>query len=166
MIEPKEEKRIFAMSGMIAIAAFLLIVSIIAAMLDHKEDAPTKDSGRGSKAPKEEKKNREAPLYTVKSGDTLSEISKHSGLTVERIKEINGLKGNNLSIGQKLRLEGDDGKKTEGTENEEGQDVYTVKKGDSLYKIALDTKVSVKEIKKLNDLKDNNLSIGQKLKLK
>ncbi len=41
--------------------------------------------------------------------------------------------------------------------------VYTVKKGDTLYNIAKKYNVSVDEIKTLNNLSSNVLSIGQKL---
>jgi flagellum-specific peptidoglycan hydrolase FlgJ len=44
--------------------------------------------------------------------------------------------------------------------------VYIVKKGDTLYSISRKVNVSVKDIKKLNRLKDNIISIGQRLKLK
>lgn len=40
--------------------------------------------------------------YTVKKGDTLYSIAKRFNTTVEVLKEINGLKTNTLSIGQKL----------------------------------------------------------------
>ncbi len=46
------------------------------------------------------------------------------------------------------------------------EDVYVVKKGDTLYSISRKVNVSVKDIKKLNRLKDNIISIGQRLKLK
>ena len=42
--------------------------------------------------------------YTVQSGDTLSLIAQAFGTTVAKIKEMNGLKGDNLRIGQKLNL--------------------------------------------------------------
>ena len=42
---------------------------------------------------------------------------------------------------------------------------YTVKKGDTLYSISKKYKVSVDEIKKNNKLINNQLSIGQKLKI-
>jgi len=59
------------------------------------------------------KKEKEAPIvtkpkksipnyYTVKKGDTLYSIAKRFNTTVEVLKEINGLKSNALSIGQKL----------------------------------------------------------------
>jgi len=40
--------------------------------------------------------------YTVKKGDTLYSIAKKFNTTVAKIKEINGLKSNTISIGQKL----------------------------------------------------------------
>lgn len=40
--------------------------------------------------------------YTVQSGDTLSLIAKAFGSTVKRIKEVNGMKGDALKIGQKI----------------------------------------------------------------
>ena len=43
---------------------------------------------------------------------------------------------------------------------------YMVKKGDTLYSIARKNAVSVSTLKKLNKLKNNTISIGQKLKIK
>ena len=42
--------------------------------------------------------------YTVQSGDTLSLISQAFDTTVSKIKEMNNLKGDNLRVGQKLKL--------------------------------------------------------------
>ena len=42
--------------------------------------------------------------YVVQSGDTLSLIAQAFGTTVAKIKEMNGLKNDNLRIGQKLNL--------------------------------------------------------------
>ena len=42
--------------------------------------------------------------YTVQSGDTLSLIAQAFGTTVAKIKEMNGLKNDNLRVGQKLNL--------------------------------------------------------------
>ena len=42
--------------------------------------------------------------YTVQSGDTLSLIAQAFNTTVGKIKEMNGLKGDNLRVGQKLNL--------------------------------------------------------------
>ncbi len=50
--------------------------------------------------------------------------------------------------------------------SEDKIEIYTVKKGDTLYGIAKKYGMSVQDLKKLNDLVLNNLSIGQKLKVK
>ena len=42
--------------------------------------------------------------YTVQSGDTLSLIAQAFNTSVSKIKEMNGLKSDNLRIGQKLNL--------------------------------------------------------------
>ena len=44
--------------------------------------------------------------------------------------------------------------------------IYVVKKGDTLWSIAKKHQISLKDLKKLNNLSANTLSIGQKLKLK
>ena len=43
--------------------------------------------------------------------------------------------------------------------------VYTVKKGDTLFSVAKANGVSVEDLKKANGLKDNTLSLGQKLRI-
>ena len=42
--------------------------------------------------------------YVVQSGDTLSLIAQAFGTTIAKIKEMNGLKNDNLRVGQKLNL--------------------------------------------------------------
>lgn len=42
--------------------------------------------------------------YQVKQGDTLYSISKRFGISVDKLKEINGLKDNTISIGQHLLI--------------------------------------------------------------
>jgi len=43
-------------------------------------------------------------FYIVNKGDTLYSISKKNGITVKVLMQLNGLKSNNIYIGQKLRL--------------------------------------------------------------
>lgn len=42
--------------------------------------------------------------YTVQSGDTLSLIAKAFGTTVQKIKDVNGMKGDMLKVGQKVNV--------------------------------------------------------------
>ncbi len=97
-------------------------------------------------------------IYTVKSGDSLYKIANLYSVTVDEIKNLNGLSSNLLSIGQMLKI-------PTKINNQDNYITYTVKAGDTLYKLANTYGTSVDEIKSLNNLTSNNLSIGQKLKI-
>lgn len=96
--------------------------------------------------------------YTVKSGDSLWKIANQYGLTVAELKSLNELTSDNLSVGQVLKVSNSGG--TSGSTN-----TYTVKAGDSLWNIANKYGITVNELKSLNNLTSNNLSIGQVLKV-
>lgn len=97
----------------------------------------------------------ETNIYTVKSGDTLYKIAQNNNTTVDEIKSLNNLTSNTLQIGQTLKL----------PSPLTPEDTYTVKSGDSLYKIATKYNTTVDELKRINNLTTNILSIGQILKL-
>ena len=101
--------------------------------------------------------------YTVVSGDSLYQIAKKYGTTADEIKKLNNLTSNNLSIGQVLKIPEikSDTDKNTGT----GTNTYTVQKGDSLYQIAKKYNTTVDELKKINNLTSNTLSIDQVLTL-
>ena len=42
--------------------------------------------------------------YTVKSGDTLSAIAAQNNMSVDQLRQLNGISGDSLSLGQELRL--------------------------------------------------------------
>ncbi len=96
--------------------------------------------------------------YIVKKGDSLWSIASKNNTTVDNIKKLNNLSSNNLSIGQVLKLSCDAEK-----EDIKESNIYTVKKGDSLWLIANKYGTTVDELKNANDLKSNTLSIGQTL---
>ena len=95
--------------------------------------------------------------YTVKKGDNLYDIAKKYNTTVSELKTLNNLTTNNLSIGQILKLPSE--------KNQEQNNVYIVKPGDTLYRIANQNNTTIDAIKKLNNLTNNILTIGQKLLL-
>lgn len=103
-------------------------------------------------------------IYTVSIGDSLYSIAKKYDTTVNEIIKINNLKNNNLSIGQQLKIPE--------TYNKEDDTTlpnyinYTVQKGDTLYTIANKYRTTIDTIIKDNSLKDNNLTIGQNLKIR
>lgn len=95
--------------------------------------------------------------YIVQKGDSLYSISQKLNTTVDELKKLNNLTSNTLQIGQVLKIPT--------KEIYEEETLYTVKAGDTLYKIAAANNTTVDEIKALNNLTSNNLSIGQLLKL-
>ena len=102
--------------------------------------------------------------YTVKKGDGLGAIAERHGMTLQEIRELNGLKDNNIQVGQKLKVTG----KASEERNEKPEvktSTYTVKKGDGLGAIAERHGMTLQEIRELNGLKDNNIQVGQKLKV-
>lgn len=106
--------------------------------------------------------NNPQGYYVVKPGDTLWAIARDNNTTASEIKSLNNLTTNNLSIGQLLKLPMP---KQEDDENIYNENVYIVKSGDSLYSIAREYNTTVSELKTLNNLSSNVLSIGQRLKL-
>ena len=105
--------------------------------------------------PKDTKSSVNKNVYVVKKGDTLFDIAKLKGVTVNEIKEANNLKTDTLQIGQVLNI----------PTPSSGEINYIVQKGDNLYTIANKYDVTIDDIKKLNNLSTTTLQIGQILKI-
>ena len=105
------------------------------------------------------KEGESQEIYTVKKGDSLWKIANKYNTTVEKLKSVNNLKTNTLSVGQKLVIPSI-------SVSQEVSDTYIVQKGDSLWSIANKFNMTVSELKNLNNLTNNLLSIGQVLKIK
>jgi membrane-bound lytic murein transglycosylase D len=123
--------------------------------------------------------------YVVVSGDNLGSIAKKFGTTIAELKELNNLASNNLGLGKTLVISKNAGeievvkaentavasnsidsfKKKAASAKNIGEDYY-VKKGDSLYSISKKYPgVTISDIKKWNDIKDDDLKPGMKLKI-
>ncbi len=109
--------------------------------------------------------------YRVRSGDYLGKIAERYGVRVSQIKRWNGLRSNNLRIGQRLTIyprKPVTAQTTAGNSNSTNPDAksHLVQKGDSLWTISRKYPgVSVENLKKWNGLKGNNLVPGTRLKL-
>ena len=102
------------------------------------------------------------PIYIVQKGDSLYSIAKNNNISVDELVKINNLANSNLSIGQELyipKLE----EKIENNNLSEEYDFYTIKKGDSLWKIAREFDIPLPELIEINNLTNLTLSIGQTL---
>jgi len=115
--------------------------------------------------------------YTVVSGDTLSGIAARFGTTVAKLQALNGIKDPNLiHVGQVLKIleSGTGGSTTSSGSGSSGtqtaapnNNLYTVKKGDTLSGIALKFGTTVAKLQSLNNIKNPNLiHVGQVLKTK
>jgi len=134
-----------------------------------------------------ELKSKESPLpqlvkqaeqdrirYKVRSGDYLGKIATRYGVGVSQIKRWNGLRGNNLRIGQRLTIY--PRKKPKATIKPKNTPsrtavssnsrVHEVRSGDSLWTISRKYPgVSIENLRKWNGISGNNLKPGTKLKL-
>lgn len=117
--------------------------------------------------------------YKVRSGDYLGKIAERYGVGVSQIKRWNGLRSNNLRIGQRLTIyprkpytAPTTAKTTTATKSTStivaanGAKLHTVQEGDSLWTISRKYPgVSIENLREWNGLRSNTLKPGTKLKL-
>lgn len=117
--------------------------------------------------------------YRVRSGDYLGKIAERYGVGVSQLKQWNGLRSNNLRVGQRLTIfprrrpsKASSSKKATAVVSTTpvtippGAKIHTVKSGDSLWTISRQYPgVSIDNLKKWNRLSSNKLQPGTKLKL-
>lgn len=130
--------------------------------------------------------------YTVKPGDTLGLIAQRHGVTVGEIRRANGIRGSLIRAGQTLVIPGKGGsvvdeespvrlaqapavgqdaragvpaRQGDGPSAEPSSQAtgYTVRRGDSLSRIATRFGVSVEAIRKMNGLRSTVIHPGQRL---
>ncbi len=105
--------------------------------------------------------------HEVQKGETLYAIAKKYNMGVDEIKQLNNLGDVALSVGQKLMVSKATKPQSKTTEAVTTNFVYhTVEKGETLYAISRKYSVKVDDIKKLNNLGDAAISVGQKLRVK
>lgn len=120
---------------------------------------------KNSQNNKEAIRNDHSKIHIVSPGETLYGIAKSNNLTTEAIKRFNNLNSNTISVGQQLKMYESKHNTALPTEkNMKKQTInYIVKKGDTIYSIAKKNNISAYTLKDSNQLKDDQLKIGQKL---
>jgi membrane-bound lytic murein transglycosylase D len=124
---------------------------------------PKPPTSGGSSAPK-------TTTYTVKSGDTLSEIAAKYGVTVDQLKSWNGISGSTIVPGQKLKVQAPASSSSTASSkatpsSSTAATTYTVKSGDTLSGIAAKYGVTVDQLKSWNGISGSTIVPGQKLKV-
>jgi len=104
--------------------------------------------------------------YIVEQGDNLSSIAKKHNITIEELKKWNNLQDNTIQLESKLKIAditiGEE-KESVAPKSEIKNVEYIVQKGDNIGSIARKNNVAVSDIKMWNDLKDDNIQLGNKL---
>lgn len=93
--------------------------------------------------------------YIVQRGDTLYSLALKYNTTVDKLRKLNNLNTNTLTIGQILVLPIE-------TDIDE-YDIYVVKKGDSLWSISRKFNIDINDLIELNNLKDLTLQMNQSI---
>jgi membrane-bound lytic murein transglycosylase D len=109
-------------------------------------------------------------VYRVRSGDYLGKIARKYDVRVSQIKRWNGLRSNNLNIGQRLTIYPRNpsaaivAEPSKKVVSATGKQTYKVRSGDSLWTIAEKfSGVSVQNIKDWNGISGDKLKIGMTL---
>ncbi|MEZ4705143.1 MAG: LysM peptidoglycan-binding domain-containing protein [Bdellovibrionota bacterium] len=105
----------------------------------------------------------EKGMYRVQSGDTLWDLSKIFGVSVENLKRWNQIGARDLRPGQWIRVKDNSGLDAH-LQKGQTKDVYTVRRGDSLWEISKQHDVTVAMLVEKNQLDPNEtLRPGTKL---
>ncbi|MDU7578363.1 MAG: GH25 family lysozyme [Bacillus subtilis] len=98
-------------------------------------------------------------IYTVKKGETLSEIAQKYNTTVRALQNLNNIKDvNNIYVGQKIKISGNSLNQKE---------YYKIKSGDTLSGISKRFDTSIKMLQVWNGIKSpNKIYAGKKIRVR
>lgn len=120
---------------------------------DSSEKTASTPDQQSSLTPQPQKITHENTYHTVKSGDSLSSISRKYSKSISELKELNNLSSSKLKKGQKLLVK------------QGWPRFYTTKKGDTISEIARKFNMDPDDLMEINELESPALKIGQKLYL-
>ncbi len=121
--------------------------------------------------------------HTVKKGEILSSIARKYGFNLAKLYQLNNMTNfDNVEIGDEIVIGYAKNEKEKeaffkGSKNSsdnipvnikevKNNNYHVVASGETLYRIATNNKISVNELKSLNNLKGNTIFVGQRLRIK
>jgi len=120
----------------------------------------TEESAQRALAP--EAADSEIRYHVVRRGETLSGIARRYGVSVEQLRQWNGLASSQLRTGQRLIVRaGNEANPSRASELVR----YRVQRGDTLSEIARRYGVSVEQLRRWNGLRSNQIRVGQVLRI-
>ncbi|WEZ04160.1 peptidoglycan endopeptidase LytF [Bacillus subtilis] len=127
-------------------------------------------SSKKSNSNKSSSSSSSTGIYKVQLGDSLWKIANKVNMSIAELKVLNNLKSDTIYVNQVLKTKSS-GSDTSSKDTSSKSDQtsattkYTVKSGDSLWKIANNYNLTVQQIRNINNLKSDVLYVGQVLKL-
>jgi len=110
---------------------------------------------------------REKIMYSVRSGDVLGKIAQRYNVSVADLREWNNINGNLIRVGQRMNIwvaaTSPSNTRVAEVITQNGQKLYQVQPGDTLWDISIKHKISIDELRKRNNLNGNTIKPGQKL---
>ncbi|MBL4967804.1 MULTISPECIES: C40 family peptidase [Bacillus] len=132
----------------------------------------TSSSSKSSKSSKSSSSSSASTgTYKVQLGDSLWKIANKVNMSIAELKVLNNLKSDTIYVNQVLKTKSagsnSSSKNNSSKSNQSASATtkYTVKSGDSLWKIANKYNLTVQQIRNSNNLKSDVLYVGQVLKL-
>jgi len=108
--------------------------------------------------------------HTVMQGETLYSIARLYGTTVDLLKALNELESDTIRVGEELviipRHNEKPGEQKVTDDEENGPIYYIVREGETVYAISRKFGIDQSELRNLNNLMDNTLYVGQKLRVR
>lgn len=111
-------------------------------------------------------------VHRVAAGETLFRLTQIYGVSVEDLRRWNNLPDNTIKVGQEILIRptsspaaGTAPARVSETREADGAIIHTVAPGETLFRLSQNYGVSVDDIKRWNNLPDNTIQVGQKIRI-